>query len=255
MEDVFKQIIEELKKHDFVISTYHSYTTSSIYIKLDYGVANGIRIADHRGKKKYKYRYNVMNDLERDYSEVDGGYERFYYRPKHIKKLVKKIVKDKELKLTRYGQANYLKYMEIEKEKKVNRRFKEVRQVSKGILIIGESGAGKTTSMRNLKPEETFYIDCDKKGLSWRGWREQYNKEKKNYMATSDASKITEVLEKISNEQPHIKNIIIDTLNAIMIDDEFARMKEKTFDKWQDMASAIYFIAQKSNNLREDLYS
>lgn len=125
--------------------------------------------------------------------------------------------------------------------------------MSRGILIIGESGAGKTTSMRNLNPEETFYIDCDKKGLSWRGWREQYNKDKKNYIATSDASKVSEVLDKISNEQPHIKNIIIDTLNAIMIDDEFNRMKEKSFDKWQDMASAIYFIALKSNNLREDL--
>lgn len=40
--------------------------------------------------------------------------------------------------------------------------------MSKTILIMGESGSGKTTSMRNLPPEETFYIDCDKKGLSWK---------------------------------------------------------------------------------------
>ena len=35
--------------------------------------------------------------------------------------------------------------------------------MSKAILIIGESGAGKTTSLRNLPPKETFYIDADKK--------------------------------------------------------------------------------------------
>ena len=35
------------------------------------------------------------------------------------------------------------------------------------IGIMGESGAGKTTSMRNLDPASTYYIDCDKKGLSW----------------------------------------------------------------------------------------
>ena len=34
---------------------------------------------------------------------------------------------------------------------------------------MGESGSGKTTAMRNLPPKETFYIDCDKKGLNWKG--------------------------------------------------------------------------------------
>ena len=52
--------------------------------------------------------------------------------------------------------------------------------MSKVIAIMGESGAGKTTSMRNLDPATTFYIDCDKKGLSWKGWKEQYI-EGKNY--------------------------------------------------------------------------
>ena len=32
-----------------------------------------------------------------------------------------------------------------------------------GILVIGESGAGKTTSCRKLDPKTTFIIDCDKK--------------------------------------------------------------------------------------------
>ena len=51
--------------------------------------------------------------------------------------------------------------------------------MGKTILIMGESGSGKTTSMRNLPPLETFYIDCDKKGLSWKGWKENYNAENK----------------------------------------------------------------------------
>lgn len=48
--------------------------------------------------------------------------------------------------------------------------------MSKVICIMGESGSGKTTSMRNLDPKSTYYIDADKKGLSWKGWRKQYNK-------------------------------------------------------------------------------
>lgn len=111
--------------------------------------------------------------------------------------------------------------------------------MSKTILIMGESGSGKTTSMRNLPPQETFYIDCDKKGLSWRGWKEQYAEDKKNYLATSDAKKVMALMSRISTDQPQIKYIVIDTLNWIMIDDEFNRMREKGFDKWQDMAYSI----------------
>lgn len=125
--------------------------------------------------------------------------------------------------------------------------------MSKSILIMGESGSGKTTSMRNLNPAETFYIDCDKKGLSWKGWKKQYNAENKNYMATSDVPTIMSLLSKISNEQPQFKVVVIDTLNAIMIDDEFNRMREKGYDKWQELAYSIYGIIQMSNILRQDL--
>lgn len=37
--------------------------------------------------------------------------------------------------------------------------------MSKVICIMGESGSGKTTSMRNLDPKTTYYIDADKKNL------------------------------------------------------------------------------------------
>lgn len=50
------------------------------------------------------------------------------------------------------------------------------------ICIAGESGSGKTTSLRNLNPSETYIIDADKKGLSWRGWKKHYSIEKKIIM-------------------------------------------------------------------------
>lgn len=36
------------------------------------------------------------------------------------------------------------------------------------IGIMGEPGSGKSTSLRNLNPEETYYCDCDGKGLNWK---------------------------------------------------------------------------------------
>ena len=91
--------------------------------------------------------------------------------------------------------------------------------MSKVICIMGESGSGKTTAMRNLPPEETVYVDCDKKGLSWKGWRNEFNVENKNYMASDDADKIMRMLVKISDKRPEIKYVVIDTINGIMVGD------------------------------------
>lgn len=118
---------------------------------------------------------------------------------------------------------------------------------------MGESGSGKTTSMRNLNPAETFYIDCDKKGLSWAGWREQYNQTNKNYKQNDDAKYIMSILDGISEKTPHIKYVIVDTINGIMVGDEMRRSKEKGFDKWVDLAQCMWDLVDKAHCYREDL--
>lgn len=127
--------------------------------------------------------------------------------------------------------------------------------MSKVIGIMGESGSGKTTAMRNLDPETTFYIDCDKKGLSWKGWRDQYSVEKKNYMVTDYVQVVQKVLTGISEteEAAHIKTVVIDTLNGLMVADEVRRMKEKGFDKWQDLAQCVWQLLDSLYTFRDDL--
>lgn len=125
--------------------------------------------------------------------------------------------------------------------------------MSKSICIFGESGAGKTTSIRTLNPEETYYIDADKKGLSWRGWREQYSTDKNNYYKCSDAGRIKAYVSNIAKKAPHIKNIVVDTINGIMIADEMRRSKEKGYDKWIDLANCIWDLIDTATDFRDDL--
>lgn len=125
--------------------------------------------------------------------------------------------------------------------------------MSKVICIAGESGSGKTTAMRNLNPEETVYIDCDKKGLSWKGWREQYNKDAKNYIKTDFPSTVQKILARIHQEQPQIHYVVIDTINGIMVADEMRRAKEKGYDKWVDLAQCIWDLVDGAYSYREDL--
>ena len=123
------------------------------------------------------------------------------------------------------------------------------------IGLMGESGSGKTTAMRTLDPKTTFYIDCDGKGLSWKGWKEQYNAKNMNYWKTDITQSVQSMLDKISTDEKfkHIKVVVIDTLNGLMVADEVRRMKEKNFDKWMDLAQCIWGLLDQAHKLRDDL--
>lgn len=125
--------------------------------------------------------------------------------------------------------------------------------MSRVICIAGESGSGKTTSLRNLDPKTTYIIDADRKGLSWKSWKNQYNKENKNYIQTSDIPTITKLLEGINEKATHIKVAVIDTINTLMVDDEMKRMKEKGYDKWQDLATSVWGLVSNAHLYRDDL--
>lgn len=125
--------------------------------------------------------------------------------------------------------------------------------MSKVICVAGESGSGKTTSMRNLDPAVTYYIDADKKGLSWKGWRSQYNSESKNYVRCDDANSVRRYIKRLAEACPQVKYVIVDTINGLMIADEMRRSKEKGFDKWVDLAACVWDMVCECYDYREDL--
>ena len=130
--------------------------------------------------------------------------------------------------------------------------------MAKVIGCMGESGSGKTTAMRNLPPKETFYIDCDKKGLNWKGWKKQYSVENKNYFATDSFSSCKSLMDKVDKSEnfKHIKYLVIDTINGMMVAEEMRILAMQGGDKrsaWTDLASNGWDIINKALTLREDL--
>lgn len=126
--------------------------------------------------------------------------------------------------------------------------------MSKVICIMGESGSGKTTSMRNLDPNTTFYIDCDKKGLSWKGWKQQY-KEGDNYYRGDKPTNVMQCLKALDANEKYkkYKTVVIDTLNGIMVAEEMRNLKVTGYGKWTDLASYIYEIVDYALSARDDL--
>lgn len=130
--------------------------------------------------------------------------------------------------------------------------------MAKVIGCMGESGSGKTTAMRNLPPKETFYIDCDKKGLNWKGWRKQYSVENKNYFATDSFSSCKSLMDKVNKSEnfKYIKYLVIDTINGMMVAEEMRILAMQGGDKrsaWTDLASNGWDIINKALTLRDDL--
>jgi len=60
--DVVNFLVTRLLDMGFIVHRYYAHSTNSIYLKLDYGIACGIRISDHPCRKKYRYRFNVIKD-------------------------------------------------------------------------------------------------------------------------------------------------------------------------------------------------
>ena len=130
--------------------------------------------------------------------------------------------------------------------------------MSKVIGCMGESGAGKTTAMRNLPPDETFYLDCDKKGLNWKGWRNQYSVEKRNYYSSDSFTIVSNILDKIDKQEDfqNIKYVVIDTINGMMVAEEMRILAMQSGDKrsaWSDLAQNGWALINKCLTLRDDL--
>jgi len=105
-------LIAGLKKAGFVIQRYNAYSTKSIYLKLDYGVGNTIRISDHSGKDHLSYRYNLMTNIKKYYKEVDHkGFLRTYWPMKSVQSLIGTIIKNRTERIEKYGIERYRYYM------------------------------------------------------------------------------------------------------------------------------------------------
>lgn len=134
LETIAEHMIRTLKDNNVAIQRYDSATTSSIYLKLDYGVAFSIRISNHKGKKHLKYRYNVLLD---EPSHYDAIAQRYYYNQTNVDMMLNHILAERQRKISKYGVTNYKNFM-INNQKshaKDKRGFwNQSRLIYKGLL-------------------------------------------------------------------------------------------------------------------------
>lgn len=115
--------------------------------------------------------------------------------------------------------------------------------MSYSVLILGESGTGKSCSLRNLDPAKTLLIQPARKPLPFRSaqWREGKGG---NIFVCSDAKRIVDVMHKAPHEV-----IVIDDFQYILANMFMNRRNEKSFDKFVDIGGAGWDIARAASEL------
>lgn len=130
------------------------------------------------------------------------------------------------------------------------------------VLIMGESGTGKSTSLRNLNPEETFIINVLNKPLPFRGFKKNYKKlihnviedtSTGNYYTSDNAKKIVNLIQHINFKRPEIKNIIIDDWQYLMGNEFMRRATEKGYDKFSEIGQNGWIVIDELQRCRDDM--
>lgn len=231
----------------------NKYTSEAVLV--DYKT-NSILKGFNDDIKNRKYTKKMMMPLE---NINDDSLNHYYIQLSIYKFIVEKYtnIKFGEMFIVYMSEKeeNYqiIEVPYLEKEVKKILELRRVNKMARMLLIMGEQGSGKSFSLKTLPPKEHYYIDCDKKGMNYKGWRNDYNEESKNYIKCNDGETVINILKNISEKALHIKYISIDTINSIMIADELKRSKQKGFDKWDDMANIILQIIMCIPDLRDDL--
>ncbi len=128
-----------------------------------------------------------------------------------------------------------------------------------GVLVIGESGSGKSSSIANLDPNSTFIINVSAKPLPFKGGRSKYKELSKenpkgNMYTTDNADKIVSTLQAISERRPEIKHVIIDDSQFVAANEYMRRVNDKGFEKFTSIASNMFKIPNCMRDLRDDLF-
>lgn len=119
--------------------------------------------------------------------------------------------------------------------------------------MVGPTGSGKSRSIKNLNPKETYIVNTLNKALPFKTGDKDYNLANKNIADVSDYNEIIAVMKGVSESRPEIKNLILDDVGYSMTKEYLNRIDERGFEKYNEMGSHMYQILKQAQNCRPDL--
>lgn len=116
-------------------------------------------------------------------------------------------------------------------------------------MVIGESGTGKSASMRNLDPREVLLIQTVRKPLPFKSkkWAPISKANPEGcVLVTDQSSSIVKAMEKVDRSI-----IVIDDLQYLLANEFMRRSEEVGFSKFSDIARHAWDVLMAASNLEE----
>lgn len=127
-------VAQRLVASGFTVHRYDSATTDSVYLKLDYGACNSVRISDHAGFPHLKYRYNIGTWISHP-MEVEDTYPLFYWPADQVAEMVAKCMADRDARIEWSGRGGY--------EEIIGKKKREARRAKSGFWANARKVRGK----------------------------------------------------------------------------------------------------------------
>ena len=108
------------------------------------------------------------------------------------------------------------------------------------VAVMGESGTGKSTSMRNFGENEILLVNVGRKPLPFRKKFETIN--------TDDPDEIVRAMKRTNK-----KTIVIDDIQMVMSNSFMRRIQERGWDKFNDMGADYFKILNCVDELPDDV--
>ena len=113
-------------------------------------------------------------------------------------------------------------------------------------MILGQSGTGKSTSLRNLSPADTLLIQMIQKPLPFKSKEWKPVKDGGNVLVSSNADYICKAMQKTSRSI-----IVIDDLQYLLATEFMNRAHEKGYEKFTEMARHYYDVVTTATSLQD----
>ena len=107
------------------------------------------------------------------------------------------------------------------------------------VMVYGQSGTGKSTSLRNFKPEDVCIVNVSGKPLPFKNKHKTFNTD--DYMAVDAAIK-----------KAPAKSIVIDDATYLMTGEYMRTAKVTGYQKYTDMALNYYTLVKAASALPAD---
>ena len=209
-------------------------------------------ILDFKSNKDLQFKSKYRKKMKVPLHELDDVNGQHYYIQLSIYKfLIEKYtnIKVDELFIVYFNiNADSYEIIEIPYLKKEveeilnNRRVKNMNGM--GVLLMGASGSGKSTSLRNLPAEETAIINITNKPMPFRNKDNKKIVCLKDFNADSYDELYKQIIKAIQGTKKRI--VVVDDSSYMMSFENFEKATNKGYDKFTTMAKNYYDLIKSA---------